>query len=103
MEIGRSKELTVLTPSEVEWLRKDLRQNAKVGPKMLAEGAGRKVRCCGGDDGACEKHVTHYAATAFENGSWRGYCLEHWKSGGDPQKIFGLNDEPGPAAETRAR
>ena len=101
MEIGRAGELTILTPNDVDWVRRELRTGNTLGRKLLDKGKGREIRC-GGDDGKCPNQSTHYSATA-PGKEWRCYCREHWRSEADPRNLFGLNEDDAPAESAGER
>ena len=97
MEIGRVKELTVLTPSEIGWIERALRPRDAMARQTLAQGKGRATACSHATGkGKCGKAATHY--TVDHTGDLTGYCLEHWRSDGDPSNTLQLDspEEPTP-------
>ena len=91
MEIGPVGEITILTPDDVTWIRRALKERDQMAHTVLEQGQGRAVTCQGDGETPCPNAVTHYAHSAGSDG-WAVYCAEHWKSQGDPWNLFGLDD-----------
>ena len=90
MEIGKSGELTILTPGERRWIELAIGDNA-MAHKMLGQGAGRQLECNRGEsDGSkpCGQAAAFYAVV--NDGSLLTFCEEHWKKDGDPHAMFPL-------------
>ena len=100
MEIGRTTELTVLTPGDVRWIERALDALQKRGDAMareaLAQGHGRSLACGGTQansrEGGCGKPATHYSVDA-NRGRMQGYCDEHWRRDMDPNDHFKLSGD----------
>ena len=92
MEVGRTNELTVLTPSEVHWVEQRIGPLDVMARKMLSQGRRRTTACShtNADGTVCGKSATHYTVDSG-SGKFTGYCLDHWRSDGDPSNTLQLD------------
>ena len=107
MELGRTSELTCLTPSELHWIELALRPKGKhpMAEEALRNAAGRRLTCGVRDakaDNTCGKPATHFYMEAGKStfGTMRCTCAEHWRAM-DPGNGLGLADDPTEAEEPR--
>ena len=97
MELGKTGELRILTPGEVEWIDRALNALKSKGDAMarhtLEKSLGRNLRCEGSeiDESLCSKPPTHY--TLSSSGNMRLYCAKHWRNDFDPDNATGLRAE----------
>ena len=76
MEFGKVSELTVLTPSEADWVRRVLclptTKSAAMAKSIVHNGLGRKLVCV---EPECAKAPEKYLVS--QKGNMIGYCAEH--------------------------
>ena len=100
MEVGLVNELTVLTPSEISWIERALGPLDAMARRMLTQGKARTTACSHSTGSArCGKAATHYTVD-HSSGDLTGYCLDHWRTNGDPENTLKLDtlEEPTPAS-----
>ena len=91
MEVGLVNELTVLTPSEISWIERALGPLDAMARRMLTQGKARTTACSHSTESArCGKAATHYTVD-HGSGDFTGYCLDHWRTNGDPENTLKLD------------
>lgn len=102
MEVGKTTELTVLTPGELTWVKRALDTLKGRGDTMartvLRNGHGRTMTCtqpttadASVQAGICGKPAAYYSLPA-QSPTIQGYCQAHWRQTGDPSNTLGLSN-----------
>ena len=124
MELGATSELTILTPSDVHWIKAALNalatRNKRRHPpadEALDRGAGRTLACyhrneAGTGDAPgepCGDAAVGYMVDS-ESHELIAYCPEHWRRHGNPRNVLGILEKlkplkrhhrPGPDTEVK--
>ena len=90
MEIGKASELTILSPGEVGWIERAIKDDA-MARKVLTGGVNREVGCNREETDAgkaCGERARFYAVTT--DGKLLTFCEKHWRQDGDPNGMFPL-------------
>ena len=98
MEVGTRAELTVLSPSDVSWIRDALKllkgRGNQMAQQSLEDGLGRPTTCTmkDGRGRTCGAPARYFSITP-DRKTTDGYCQAHWRKEGDPSNRLGFDQQ----------
>lgn len=96
MELGRTNELTILTPDERAWIERELELPDRnvMADAALKAGRGRRLDCeTPAGDHRCGRPATHFYV---DDDRLHAHCEHHWREM-DPNDTLGLLNRQDPS------